>query len=357
MTVRVRIGTEPTLETLIAGVAPVDEDTRGAVLRRHDALAKPPGSLGTLEAVAAQLGAIAGQCPPPVPRTPWLLLAAGDHGVHAEGVNAWPQEVSAAIVGAVCQGRSVSAVLAAAAGIPMTVLDAGLAHDPGDQPHLVRHPVRTGTRNLHVEKAMTANEARSAIGVGAAVAEAMITDGADLLLLGEMGIANTTSSACLIAAATGAPAARVTGRGAGADDAVLARKVAIVRAAADRCQATAPLDILAALGGFEHAALVGAMLAAAARHVPVILDGVVTNAAALIAVALQPRLAGYLIASHRSVEPGAGVVLPMLGFEPLLDLHLGLGEGTGALLAAPLVTSAAAVLAGTSMMEDLWFNG
>lgn len=357
MTARDPVGTEPTLETLIAGVAPVHEDARAAVLRRHDALAKPPGTLGTLEAVAAQLGAIAGRCPPPVPRTPRLLLAAGDHGVHAESVNAWPQEVSAAIVAVACQGGSVSAVLAEAAGIPMTVLDAGLAHDPGDQPHLVRHPVRKSTRNLHEENAMTSNEARSAIGAGAAVTEAMIADGGDLLLLGEIGMANTTSSACLIAAATGAPAARVTGRGAGADDAVLARKVTIVRAAADRCQTKAPLDLLVALGGFEHAALVGAMLAAAARHVPVILDGVVTNAAALIAVALQPRLAGYLIASHRSAEPGAGVVLPTLGLEPLLDLHLGLGEGTGALLAAPLVTSAAAVIAHTTMIEDLRFNG
>lgn len=225
-------------------------------------MVKPPGSLGAIEVVAAQLAAIAGRCPPPVPRRPWLLLAAGDHGVHAEGVTAWPQEVSAAIVAAACQGRSVSAALAQAADVAMTVLDAGLAHDPGNHPNLVRHPARHGTRNLHVEDAMTQPEVRTAIRGGAALTEAMIDAGDDLLLLGEMGMANTTSSACLIAARTGAPAAQVTGRGAGADDAVLARKVGIVGAAVDRCRATAPLDVLTGLGGFEHAALVGAMLAA-----------------------------------------------------------------------------------------------
>lgn len=346
-------GAVPTLEDLVAGVAAVDEDARRAARERHAALAKPPGSLGVVEAVAAQLAAVTGRCPPPAPRAPCLLLAAGDHGVHAEGISAWPQEVTAAIVAAACSGRSVSAALAGAGGVRLVVLDAGLAGDPGEHPDLVRRPVRSGTRNLRWQAAMTVAEAREAVGAGAGVARGLLSQGADLLLVGEMGIGNTTASACLVAALTGAPAAEVTGRGAGADEATLARKTAVVTAAAGRCAGLGPLEVLAEVGGFEHAALVGALLAAAGRRVPVLLDGVVTGAAALVAVALQPRLAGYLLASHRSAEPGADRVLASLGLRPLLDLDLRLGEGSGALLAAPIVRAAAAILADSALLDEL----
>lgn len=341
----------PSLESLVDGVAPVDEGARAVALRRHDELAKPPGSLGALESLAGQLAAVAGGAPA-VPRLPWLLLAAADHGVHAEGVSAWPQEVTAAIVATACRGESVSAVLAEASGVAMTILDVGLAHDPAAEEGLLRHPVRAGTWNLATEDAMTVAEARAAIDVGARVVGGMINQGADLVLLGEMGIGNTTASACLIAALAGAPAGDVTGRGANADDAVLSRKMRVVEVAVQRCAGLPPLEILAAVGGFEHAALVGAILAAAGQKVPVLLDGMITNAAALVAAALQPNVAGYLIASHRSTEPGATVVLDALGLEPLLDLELRLGEGSGALLATPLVMSAAAVLERTATLSD-----
>lgn len=343
----------PTLEQLIAAVTPVDEAARADAQRRSDQLAKPPGSLGRLETLGAQLSAIAHRCPPPVPQHPWLLLAAADHGVHPEGVNAWPQHVTAAIVDAACTGRSVSAVLARAAGIQMTVLDVGLAHPTGDHAHLVRRPVRAGTRNLAVEDAMTPGELRAAIAAGADAALGMINNEADLLLLGEVGMTNTTSSACLVAVATGRPAAEVTGTGAGADEATLRRKVQIVEHAVRRCMGRGPLEVLAAVGGYEHAALIGAILAAAAHRVPIVLDGVVTNAAALYAVQLQPRVADYLVASHRSSEAGAAAALTHLQLAPLLDLQLRLGEGSGALLAAHLVLAAAAVLTETATLQDL----
>lgn len=342
----------PPLESLVDNVRPVDDTARNAALRRHDQLMKPPGSLGGLELLAAQLAAIAGG-PPPVPTMPWLLLAAADHGVHAEGVSAWPQEVTAAIVAAACRGQSVSAVLAESSRSALTVLDVGLVHDPDVEDGAVQWPVRAGTRNLAVEDAMTEEEARAAISAGARVVTGMVHDGADLVLLGEMGIANTTASACLIAALTDSPAADVTGRGANAGAAALARKIRVVAAATRRCHGFTPLQILAAVGGLEHAALVGAILAAAGHRVPVLLDGMITNAAALVAVALQPSASGYLIAGHRSTEPGAAVALDALGLLPLLDLGLRLGEGSGALLAAPLVTSAAAVLARTATLRDL----
>lgn len=343
----------PPLEQLVAAVGPVDEAARAQAERRSDQLAKPPGSLGRLETLGAQLSAIAHRCPPPVPQRPWLLLAAADHGVHAEGVNAWPQEVTATIVEAACTGQSVSAVLARAGDIPITVVDVGLAHPAADHAALVRLPVRAGTRNLAAEDAMTPAEVRAAIAAGAGTARGMINVGADVLLLGEMGMTNTTSSACLIAAATHEPAAAVTGTGAGADESTLRRKIQIVERAAKRCEGTEPLEALAAVGGFEHAALVGAMLAAAAERVPVVLDGVITNAAALYAVALQPNVAAYLVASHRSPESGATAALSRLQLTPLLDLSLRLGEGTGALLAAHLVVAAAAVLTETATLQEL----
>lgn len=346
------LGAALPLESLIETVAPVAEGARLDALRRHDELVKPPGSLGALESLAGQLAAIAAG-PPPVPGAPWLLLAAADHGVHAEGVSAWPQEVTAAIVDVACRGESVSAVLADTSNVAITVLDVGLVHDTTTLEGLLRHPVRAGTRNLAIEDAMTADEVRAAIKLGAAVVNGMIDEGADLVLLGEMGIGNTTASACLIAALTSARAVDVTGRGANADDAVLSQKIRVVQAAAQRCAGRPPLQILAAVGGFEHAALVGAILASAGRRVPVLLDGMITNAAAVVAAALQPNVGGYLIASHQSTEPGAAVALNKLGLEPLLDLGLRLGEGSGALLATPLVINAAAVLARTALLSDI----
>lgn len=345
------------LASLLAAVRPVDGEAADAARERHDALAKPAGSFGRLEELAARLAAVAGTCPPPVPARPAVVVAAADHGVHAQGVTPWPQAITALVTATAAAGRATSSVLADAVGARMLVLDVGIATDlPPDVP-VADHRIRAGTRDLTVEPAMTDAEVRAAIAVGAAGAQHAIDEGADLLVTGEVGIANTTASACLIAALTGSDPEKVTGRGSGIDDATLGRKREVVRRglarhAADLPDAT-PLQTLASLGGLEHAALVGAMLAAAGSRVPVLLDGVITNAAACAAVAMQPHLAGHLVAGHRSAEPGGMVALDHLGIDGLLDLGLRLGEGTGALLAVPLVQMAARVLHDVATLDEL----
>ena len=339
---------------MAARIAPVDADAARRARERHALLAKPPGSLGVLEETGARLAAIGGTCPPPVPRRPALLIAAADHGVHAEGVTPWPREVTAAVVRAAAQGGAVSRALAHDAEVRMVVLDVGVACPLDDHPALLRRPVRPGTRNLRVEDAMTPAEVRQAMDAGASCAAALLREGADILLLGDVGLGNTTPSACLIAAFTGADAAAVTGRGSGADDAMLAHKVQVVRDGLSRLGgAREPLAVLGAVGGLEHAALTGAMLAAASLRAPVLLDGVVTVAAALVACAVEPAVAGYLLAGHRSAEPAAAPALDQLRLSPLLDLALRLGEGSGALFALPLVRAAAVALRDTALLADL----
>jgi len=333
------------LDDLLADVRPVDEGAAAAARDRHDRLVKPPGSMGRLEELGARLAAIAGRCPPPVPERPVVVVAAADHGVHAQGVTPWPQAVTTAMLGQLCGGTAAVNVLAAAVGASVTVLDVGCANEPPDHPRLRKARVRAGTADLTSGPAMTREEATRAVLSGAGVVEELAGAGADLVVPGDMGIANTTAGACLVAALTGAPPAAVTGRGAG-DDTTLARKVAVVEAALARHAADAdePLAVLAALGGLEHAALAGVVLAAAAEGLPVVLDGLASNAAALAAAALCPPVVGYLVAGHRSPEPGAGACLAALGLPPLLDLGLRIGEGTGGALAIPLVRAAAAVL-------------
>lgn len=347
-------GTFASLEDLVAAVAVADADAAATARAQLDALAKPPGSLGRLEDLATRLAAIAGTSPPPVPRRPALLVACGDHGVHAQGVTPWPQAVTAAVVDAVCAGVAASGPLARQVGATTTVLDVGVVGDLRDHATLHRAPVRPGTADLMIEPAMTAAEAVAAMLAGADAVARQVATGADLVVLGEVGIANTTPSACLIAAMTGADAEEVTGRGAGADDVVLAQKIAVVaKALARHGDGREPLDVLASLGGLEHAALVGACLAGAANRVPVVLDGVTTNASALIAAAMCPDVVAYLVGGHASSEPGAQRALAQLGVHPLLDLDLRLGEGTGGLLAVPLVQAAARLTNETARLTDL----
>ena len=314
-------------------------------------LAIPPGALGRLADVAAQLAGVAGRTPPPVPTAPLVLVAAGDHGVHARGVSPWPQAITAAMAATMSRGRATINALARTVGAEVRVLDVGVHEGP---PAASR--VRGGTRDLTAGPAMEREEAAAALLTGAAAVEG---SGCDLLVLGDMGIANTTPSACLTAALTGAGADAVTGRGTGIDDATLALKRRVVGAALQRhadAMARArqdPVGALAAVGGLEHAALVGALLAAAGRRVPVLLDGVTTTAAALVAVALAPDAVGYLLAGHLSPEPGAGLALTRLGLPPLLDLGLRVGEGTGGVLAVPLVQAAARLTHEVATLDDL----
>lgn len=346
---------EARLRELAAAIPPVDTATAERARQRHDRLLKPPGSLGAIEALGARLAAIAGRCPPPVPIQPIVIVAAGDHGVHARGVTPWPQSVTAAMVASFCVGTAAVNAIAATVGARVSVLDVGVAGELPDHPRLRRARVRPGTADLSRAPAMSREEAAAAVLAGARVAEELLGNGGDLLVLGDMGIANTTAAACLVAAFTGRPAAEVTGPGAGIDGHTLARKIAVVAEALDRHRPDPrdPLGVMAALGGLEQAAAAGVALAGAAKGVPVILDGVSADAAALAAVALAPPALDYLIAGHRSTEPGATAALERLGLEPLLDLGLRLGEGTGGLLAVPAVVAAARVLNEMGTLEDL----
>ena len=334
------------LEDAVAAVGPADADALAAARERHDRLTKPRGSLGALEEVGVRLAGLAGQCPPPLPAPATVAVFAADHGVHAQGVSPWPQEVTAQMVGNFLAGGAAVNALAAVAGADVVVVDVGVAGPLDPHPALLDRKVRAGTADLSTGPAMTRDEARQAVEVGIGVAHALVDAGARCLLTGDMGIANTTASAALVAAFTGAPAEEVTGRGTGVDDATLAHKASVVQAALDlhRPDAAEPLGVLAAVGGLEHAAIAGFLLGAAGRRVPVVLDGVIAVSAALVAAAFAPSVVDACTAGHRSVEPGASRALAHLGLRPLVDLELRLGEGTGAVLALPLVQGAAAVL-------------
>jgi nicotinate-nucleotide--dimethylbenzimidazole phosphoribosyltransferase len=309
-------------------------------------LTKPAGSLGELEHLAVRLAGLAGACPPPLPEPAALAIFAGDHGVHAQAVTPWPQEVTGQMVANFLAGGAVVNAFARQVGASVTVVDVGVRHPIADAPGLVQANVRRGTRDLAVEPAMTAEEALAAVQAGIRVAGDLVDAGARCLLTGDMGIANTTPSAALIAALTGAAPQAVTGRGTGIDDTTYAHKVSVVAGALARHDLDAgdPLAVLAAVGGLEHAALAGFLLGAAARRVPVIVDGVIAASAALVAAALAPDAVAAMVAGHRSAEPGATVALDHLGLTPLLDLGLRLGEGTGAVLALPVVAGAVRVL-------------
>ena len=340
---------------LAAAVAPVDARAAADARARWDALAKPQGSLGRLEEIGATLAAIAGRVPPPVPERARLIVCAGDHGAVASGASAWPSEVTAAIAATICAGRAGASALARAVGCEVTVLDVGVATDLPAHPLLRSARVRPGTADLTREPAMSRAEAEAAVRAGAAAAA---DADADVLVTGDMGIGNTTAAACLVAAFTGRAAGEVTGPGAGADPDQLAHKVALVAAALDlhRPGPDDPLAALAAVGGLEHAALVGVILGGAAARRPVLLDGVNAVAAALVATAICPAARGYLVAGHRSPEPGATLGLEALGMAPLLELGMRLGEGTGALLALPLLRAAARALAEMATLAEAASN-
>ena len=332
-----------------ARVVPPDGPAAAEAAAHQLRLTKPRGSLGCLEGLGARLAGMAGVFPPPVPDPTTVVVFAGDHGVVAEGVTPWPQEVTAQMVANLGAGGAGVNVLARHCGAGVVVVDVGVARLLEPAPGLVDAKVRAGTANLVHEPAMTLDEAGRALDAGAAAAADAVAAGARCLVTGDMGIGNTTPSATLVAAFTGRPPVEVTGRGTGIDDTTWARKVAVVeralaRAAADGTLDGGPLAVLASLGGLEIAALAGFAVGGAAARVPVVVDGVIALAGVLAAEALVPGVTAYCVAGHRPTEPGASVALERLGLEPLLDLGLRLGEGTGACLAVPLVQAAAKVL-------------
>jgi nicotinate-nucleotide--dimethylbenzimidazole phosphoribosyltransferase len=311
---------------------------------RLASLAKPPGSLGRLEDLADRLCDIAGTCPPPPPSPVMVAVFAGDHGVLAQGVSPWPQEVTAAMVRTFAMGGAAVNVLARRVGAEVVVVDVGVA-TPVDG--ALDRNVRRGTADLSQGPAMTHDEARRAFEVGQDIAR---ETNAGLLITGDMGIGNTTPSAAIICALTGRSAEEITGRGTGIDDATLEKKTRIVGDAAGRVHDADPMTVLAEVGGLEIAAIAGFVTGAT---VPVIVDGVIALAGLLVAATLDPTVCDRVIAGHRSTEPGATAVLEHLKLEPLLDLGMRLGEGTGALLAVPIVQSAAALITEMATIADV----
>ncbi|MGW7401695.1 nicotinate-nucleotide--dimethylbenzimidazole phosphoribosyltransferase [Streptomyces cyaneofuscatus] len=338
-------GEEPhdLLQETISAIRPLDAKALGEAWERQKRMTKPAGALGMLEIISAQLSGLSRMCPPPIPEPAAVAIFAGDHGVHAQGVTAWPQEVTAQMVANFLGGGAVCNAFAAQVGAEVCVVDVGVATDLPATPGLLPRKVRKGTSDFTTGPALTRDEVLAAIEVGIETARDLVAAGNKALLTGEMGIANTTASAALICVYTGADASEVTGRGTGINDEMHARKVDVVRRALDLHQpdASDPIGVLASVGGLEHAAMAGFLLGGASLRTPVILDGVSAGAAALVARAIAPEALAACIAGHRSAEPGHVAALNKLGLRPLVDLDLRLGEGTGALLALPIVQSAA----------------
>ncbi|MFJ2023933.1 nicotinate-nucleotide--dimethylbenzimidazole phosphoribosyltransferase [Streptomyces sp. NPDC087897] len=338
-------GAEPhdLLQETIAAIRPLDAKALGEAWERQKRMTKPAGALGMLEIISAQLSGLSRACPPPIPEPAAVAIFAGDHGVHAQGVTAWPQEVTAQMVANFLGGGAVCNAFAAQVGAEVCVVDVGVAAELPATAGLLPRKVRPGTADFTTGPALSREDVLAAIEVGIETARDLVAAGNKALLTGEMGIANTTASAALICVYTGADASEVTGRGTGINDEMHARKVDVVRRALDLHQPDPadPIGVLAAVGGLEHAAMAGFLLGGASLRTPVILDGVSAGAAALVARAIAPEALAACIAGHRSAEPGHVAALNKLGLRPLVDLDLRLGEGTGALLALPIVQSAA----------------
>lgn len=342
------------LSTTARRVVPADEAAMAAARERQQILTKPEGSLGMLEDLSVRLAGMCGRVPVPVPTRPVVGLFAGDHGVWAQGVSPDPQEITAQQTVNIAAGGAAVSVLTRQMGGRVIVTDVGVAGDVPTGVGVVDRKVRPGTDDISLGPAMTLEDAVAALEVGIGTALEAIDSGADILVTGEMGIANTTPAAALISVFTGTPAAEVTGRGAGSDERRHAHKIAVVEKALDinHPSPDAPVQALSLVGGLEHAAMAGLVLGAASRHVPVIVDGVIACSAALAAVAIAPDVRDYIIAGHAGAEPGIRAATTALGLPALLDLGMRLGEGSGAILALPIVQAAAHILDEMATFED-----
>ena len=341
-----------------AAIAPPDEATAARAEARQARLTKPPGSLGRLEALATRIAGITGHDRPRLERR-LVVVAAADHGVAAQGVSAYPAEVTAQMVANFVGGGAAINVLADHAGARVRVIDAGVAGATPEADGLLRLRLGAGTDDITQGPAMPRTLAERSIAEGIALFEAeRAVPGVDIVACGEMGIANSTAAAAIVAVATGRPPRSVTGRGTGIDDERFEAKVAAIeRALAVNVRTAGPdagdgVGLLSALGGFEIGVLSGVYLAAGAARVPAVIDGLISGAAALVAVAIEPRVGAYLIASHRSLEPGHSATLEHLQLEPLLDLGMRLGEGTGAALGITLCVAACRLLDEMATFEE-----
>ena len=332
------------IDGTVAKIPPLDTAAMQAARARQDILTKPQGSLGRLEEISIRIAGIQGR---PCPEVSWkaVFVMAGDHGCVAEGVSAYPQEVTPQMVANFAAGGAAINVLARHVGVRVIVVDMGVAGECRSEKVLSRK-VAPGTRNLTLGPAMSAAEARQCLETGIELLESELSRGLDLVGIGDMGIGNTTPSAAIIAAITRRSPRDVTGRGTGIDDARLATKISVIERAlaVNEPDPSDALDVLAKVGGFEIGGLAGVILAAAAYRIPVVIDGVISSAAALIATTLAPQSRDYLTAGHLSVEPGHGAALEYMKLEPVLDLGMRLGEGTGGVLAMSIIEAAVKTL-------------
>jgi len=341
------------LSNIIGMITPLDRQAMADTRLRQDILTKPQGSLGRLEELSIQLAGIQGK-PIPQIRHKAIITMAGDHGVVAEGVSAFPQQVTAQMAYNFLGGGAGINVIARQTGARIIVVDMGVATELEPNLQLLSRKVAFGTQNMSQGPAMTREQTVTAIETGIEVVASEVANGLDIVGTGDMGIGNTTASSAICAAITGRPVAEVTGRGTGITDEQLAHKVEVInRALTVNCpDPRQPLDVLAKVGGFEIGGLVGVMLAAAAHRIPVVIDGFISGAAALIATALSPKLKDFLIPAHVSAEAGHRRLLSHLGLSPLLDLGMRLGEGTGAALGIFLAETAARLLAEMSTFTE-----
>lgn len=341
------------LSNTIKMIKPLDKKPMSEARARQGILTKPQGSLGRLEELSIQLAGIQGK---PIPRFRHkaIITMAGDHGVVVEGVGNWPQEVTAQMVTNFLRGGAGINVIARQVGARIIVVDMGVAGKLEPHPQLLSRKVAPGTRNIASGPAMTREQAVKAIETGIEIVNNEGAKGLDIVGTGDMGIGNTTPSSAICAVMTGRPAAEVTGRGTGITDEQLTHKIEVINKAlaVNHPDPKQPLEVLAKVGGFEIGGLAGVMLAAAAQRIPVVIDGFISGAAALIATALSPGLKDFLIAAHLSAEAGHRLMLEHLGLKPLLDLGMRLGEGTGSALGIFLIETSARVLAEMSTFAE-----
>lgn len=341
-------------------VTPPSDVARDHATKRLAALATPPGALGRLGELGTWLAACQGQVPPLPVDNVRLVIFAGDHGVAAHGVSAFPPAITGAMVRTFLAGKAGVSALANAHGVAVRVLDLGVDDDLADldeqtRAALTAYKVRRGSGAIHLEDALTPEETKAALAAGAVVAREEIAAGGQLLLSGDMGIGNTTPASAMVAAGLGLPASEVVGRGTGIDDEAMRHKASVIDAALARVgdRADDPVETLSALGSADLAATTGYLLAAAQHGVPVLLDGLMSVACALTADRIAPGAAAWYAAGHRSTEPAQSLALAKIGLEPLLDLGMRLGEGSGAVAAVPVVRSAAALLRDVALLSEL----
>jgi nicotinate-nucleotide--dimethylbenzimidazole phosphoribosyltransferase len=338
----------------IPEIPALDTDSEAAARARQGRLTKPPGALGRLEDLSIWVAACQGACPPHQFLRPRVVVFAGDHGVTAAGVSAFPPEVTAQMVANFAAGGAAINVLAELAGATVRVVDVAVDSDEPLTQAIGAHKVRRGSGNIAVEDALSADEVAAAVDAGRAIADEEVDAGADLLIAGDMGIGNTTAATTLIAALTLSEPVAVVGRGTGVGDAGWARKTAAIRDALRRARdvSSDPVGLLRVCGGADLAAMAGFLVQAAVRRTPVLLDGVVVTAAALVADRLAPGARSWWQAGHLSTEPAHALALQYLRLEPVVDLGMRLGEGTGAMVALPVLRAAVATLASMATFDE-----